>query len=78
MKASSGASTTLPTAGRASDLRRENLVSLPERGWGEMILTHSMPRSGSHWTDNGRPRQRRALKHRADGDPAACRSTPSW
>ena len=52
----------------ASDLRRENLVSLPERGWGEMILTHSMPRSGSHWTDNGRPRQRRALKHRADGD----------
>ena len=33
-----------------------------------MILTHSVPRSGSHWTDNGKPRQRRALKHRADGD----------
>ena len=52
----------------ASDLRRENLVNLPEQGWGQMTLTHSMPRSGSHWTDNGRPRQRRALKHRADGD----------
>jgi len=52
----------------ASDLREENLVSLPEQGWGEMILTHSVPRAGSHWTDNGRPRQRRALKHRADGD----------
>jgi len=52
----------------ASDLRRENLASLPEEGWGEMILTHSVPRSGSHWTDNGRPRERRPLKHRADGD----------
>jgi integrase len=52
----------------ASDLRRENLVSLPQQGWGEMILTHSTPRSGSQWTDNGKPRERRALKHRADGD----------
>ena len=52
----------------ASDLRRENLVSLPKQGWGAMVLTHSVPRAGSHWTDNGRPRQRRALKHRADGD----------
>jgi site-specific recombinase XerD len=52
----------------ASDLRYENLVSLPRQGWGEMILTHSTPRSGSHWTDNGKPRERRALKHRADGD----------
>src|SRR5215469_779445 len=45
-----------------------NLVNLPEYGWGEMILTHSMPRAGSYWTDTGRPRQRRAPKHRADGD----------
>ena len=54
--------------GEASDLRRENLASLPRHGWGRMILTHSVPRSGSHWTDNGKPRERRALKHRADGD----------
>jgi integrase len=33
-----------------------------------MLLTHSVPRSGSHWTDNGKPRERRALKHRAAGD----------
>lgn len=52
----------------ASDLRRDNLVSLSQHGWGEMILTHSMPRSGSHWTDSGKPRERRALKHRAEGD----------
>lgn len=52
----------------ASDLRHENLVSLPRHGWGEMILTHSVPRSGSHWTDSGKPREPRALKHRADGD----------
>lgn len=35
---------------------------------GEMRLTHSEPRSGSRWTDHGRPRERRALKHRAEGD----------
>jgi integrase len=52
----------------ASDLREETLASLPQQGWGEMILTHSVPRADSHWTDNGKPRQRRALKHRADGD----------
>ena len=49
-------------------LRRSHLVSLPAHGWGEMRLTHSEPRSGSHWTDNGRSRERRELKHRAAGD----------
>jgi len=54
----------------AVDLRREHLVSLPETPgeWGEMRLTNSEPRSGSRWTDSGKPRERRALKHRADGD----------
>jgi len=28
------------------DLRRDNLASLPARGWGELILTNSEPRSG--------------------------------
>src|SRR5215813_3815940 len=36
--------------------------------WGEMRLTHAEPRSGSHWTDNGRSRERRDLKRRAVGD----------
>jgi len=54
----------------AVDLRREHLVSLPEDPgeWGDMLLTHSEPRSGSRWTSTGKPRERRALKHRADGD----------
>lgn len=33
-----------------------------------MRLTNSEPRSDSRWTDSGKPRERRALKHRADGD----------
>ncbi|MEO3807869.1 tyrosine-type recombinase/integrase [Sphaerisporangium sp. B11E5] len=52
----------------AIDLRREHLVSLPDDGWGEMRLTNAEPRAGSRWTNNGRPRERRALKHRADGE----------
>lgn len=50
-----------------ADLRRSNIVSLPERDgeWGELLLTNSQPRSGSNWTDDGRVRQRRELKHRA-------------
>lgn len=50
------------------DLRRSHLVSLPPHGWGEMRLTHSEPRSGRNWTDSGRSRERRELKHRAKGD----------
>ncbi len=52
----------------ATDLRRSNLASLPDHGWGEMILTNSEPRSGSNWTDDGKVRQRRELKHRAQGE----------
>ena len=51
-----------------TDLRRENLTSLPDHGWGEMILTNSQPRSGSNWTDDGSVRQRRELKHRPPGE----------
>jgi integrase len=53
----------------AIDLRRdENLINLPEHGWGEMRLTHSQPRSGRRWTDSGTSRERRELKHRAPGE----------
>ena len=52
----------------ATDLRRDNLTSLPDHGWGEMLLTNSEPRSGSNWTDDGTVRQRRELKHRAPGE----------
>jgi Site-specific recombinase XerD len=52
----------------AVGLRREHLVSLPDEGWGQMILTTAEPRAGSRWTDSGRPRERRELKHRAEGE----------
>jgi integrase len=52
----------------AIDLRQENLISLPEHGWGEMRLTHAQPRSGTRWTDSGKSRERRELKHRAPGE----------
>lgn len=52
----------------AVDLRRENLLSLPAEGWGEMLLTNSHPRSGTLWTNSGQSRERRGLKHRPDGD----------
>lgn len=52
----------------ATDLRRANLISLPDHGWGEMILTNAEPRNGSPWTDDGTVRQRRELKHRAPGE----------
>jgi integrase len=41
---------------------------LPEFGWGHITLVESSPRSGAHWTDDGRPRQRRGLKHRGQGE----------
>jgi integrase len=52
----------------AVDLHLEHLITLPEQGWGEMRLTHSEPRSGSRWTNSGKPRDRQPLKHRADGE----------
>lgn len=53
-----------------ADLRVDNLMILPEeRGkWGELRLTHSVPRSGSRWTDSGKPREQAPLKHRAVGE----------
>jgi integrase len=50
-----------------TDLRDTNVAELPEQDgeWGEFLLTNSQPRSGSNWTDNGKVRERRELKHRA-------------
>jgi integrase len=52
----------------AVDLRPENLVSLPDQGWGELLLTAAEPRSGTWWTDSGSARERRELKHRPRGE----------
>jgi integrase len=36
--------------------------------WGELHLRSATPAAGSEWTDDGSPRERRQLKHRAEGD----------
>jgi len=36
--------------------------------WGELHLRSATPDAGSEWTDDGSPRERRQLKHRAEGD----------
>jgi integrase len=48
------------------NLRKSHLVSMPPSGWGELLLTRSLPRSGIAWTDSGASREERGLKHRAD------------
>jgi integrase len=51
--------------GEAVALTRNNCVSLPEEGWGLLVLTDSRPRVGSTWTDDGETHDARHLKHRA-------------
>jgi integrase len=67
----------------AVNLGRENVI-LPPRvwneesqqwqdppdddDWGELHIRSATPDAGSEWTDDGSPRERRQLKHRAEGD----------
>jgi integrase len=51
----------------AATLRKSNL-SLPADGWGELMLEASTPAAGASWTDSGRRREERQLKHRARGE----------
>lgn len=51
----------------AATLRKINL-DLPDEGWGELILEASTPAAGASWTDSGRRREERQLKHRARGE----------
>jgi integrase len=59
--------------GEAVNLRRSQLV-LPRSGWGELHLEESSPYAGASWTDHGKDRDHRQLKHRAIGEarPAPC------
>lgn len=47
-------------------VRESSLVELPEQGWGEMLLGRSLPRSGVAWSNTGRSREERSLKHRSE------------
>ena len=52
---------------------RASSCTLPARGWGQLTLTASLPRSARAWTGNGTPREPRGLKHRPEG---AIRTVP--
>jgi hypothetical protein len=52
---------------------RASSCTLPARGWGQLTLTASLPRSARAWTGNGTPREPRSLKHRPEG---AIRTVP--
>jgi len=39
-----------------------------DQDWGELHIRSATPDAGSEWTDDGNPRERRQLKHRAEGD----------
>src|SRR5262249_18700067 len=43
---------------------REQDCSLPEEGWGLVVLAESAPHAGTDWTDDGATREVRGLKHR--------------
>ncbi len=54
---------------RKWDAERQLWQDPPEDGdWGELHLRTATPDAGSEWTDDGSPRERRQLKHRAEGD----------
>jgi integrase len=40
----------------------------PDNDWGEFSLRRTAPHAGREWTDSGRPRDDRGLKHRPDGE----------
>ncbi|GAA3424620.1 tyrosine-type recombinase/integrase [Streptosporangium nondiastaticum] len=48
----------------AADLRLKN-CTLPESGWGQIILEKARPQANKRWTDSGETHESRSLKHRA-------------
>lgn len=61
--------------GEALNLRKANLL-IPESGWGELLLDESCPSVGTAWSDSGKRRDQRQLKHRAKGDTRSAPSPP--
>ncbi len=57
----------------AINLAADNMILPPpgrpdDEDWGELHIRSATPDAGSEWTDDGSPRERRQLKHRAEGD----------
>jgi integrase len=55
----------LPPRVRDADHQRQDP---DDQDWGELHLRGATPDAGGEWTDDGSPRERRQLKHRAEGD----------
>lgn len=51
----------------AANLHRADLY-LPVSGWGRVVLAETNPYAGTNWTDDGKGRQRRGLKHRGQNE----------
>ncbi|MFI6927265.1 tyrosine-type recombinase/integrase [Nonomuraea spiralis] len=49
----------------AADLRLRN-CTLPETGWGLIVLEKARPQGTKRWTNSGETHESRSLKHRAD------------
>ncbi|MFG1975538.1 tyrosine-type recombinase/integrase [Nonomuraea fuscirosea] len=49
----------------AADLRLGN-CTLPETGWGLIVLENARPQGTKRWTDSGQTHESRSLKHRAN------------
>ncbi len=49
----------------AADLRQRN-CTLPESGWGVIVLEKARPQGTKRWTNSGETHESRSLKHRAD------------
>jgi len=47
---------------------RDSDCTLPERGWGNLLLGASYQTAGSAWTDSGEAHEERQLKHRSAQD----------
>lgn len=59
----------------ALDLRIGN-CHIPAKGWGLLTFANANPYSGKEWTDNGENRQRKELKHRAEGESRTVPACP--
>ncbi|GHE83285.1 integrase [Amycolatopsis deserti] len=51
----------------AAVLGKEDLA-IPEKGWGELLLSKAAPIAGAAWTDSGSRRDQRQLKQRGVGE----------
>lgn len=51
-----------------NDELRQSQDPPDDEDWDELHLRHATPDAGSDWTDDGAQRDRRQLKHRAEGD----------